>query len=137
VTVEDSEKRARLDEITHILRALHKMLVDLVKHDYERQQQRQVAGPVELFNLLTQDPFFLWLHPMSALMAEIDELYDQKEPISDEALAGVRDTLEALIGHQGEPPPDSFVARYLKILQDEPEVVMQHAKLRHALDRLH
>jgi hypothetical protein len=74
---------------------------------------------------------------MSALMAEIDELYDSKEPIAPEAVAAVRGTLESLIGHQGPPPPDSFVARYLAILQDEPEVVMQHAKLRHALDRLY
>lgn len=135
--VDDTEKRARLDEITHILRALHKMLVDLVKHEYERQEQRPVAGPVELFNLLTQDPFFLWLHPMSALMAEIDELYDQKEPIADDAMAGVRDTLESLISSKSDPPAGSFVARYLAILQEEPEVVMQHAKLRHALDALY
>jgi hypothetical protein len=74
---------------------------------------------------------------MSALMARIDELYDQKEPLTDDAFKAVVATLESLIGHEGEAPPDSFVARYLSILQVEPDVVMEHAKVRRALDRLH
>ena len=136
--MDDQEIRKRLDEVSHALRPLHKALVDLVQADYEKRQGRPVGGPVQLFQLLTQDPFFLWLHPMSALMAEIDELYDQKEPIAPEAVAGVRATLESLIANRGqEPSPDSFVSRYLEILQNEPAVVMAHARVRKALDRLY
>ena len=136
--MDDKEIRARLDEVTHALRPLHKALVDLVQADYEKQKGQRVAGPVQLFQLLTQDPFFLWLHPMSALMAEIDELYDQKEPIAPDAVAAVRSTLESLVGDRGqEPSPDSFVSRYLEILQNEPNVVMAHARVRKALDRLY
>jgi hypothetical protein len=136
--VDDQEIRKRLDEVSHALRPLHKALVDLVQADYEKRQGRPVGGPVQLFQLLTQDPFFLWLHPMSALMAEIDELYDQKEPIAPDAVAGVRATLESLIADRGqEPSPDSFVSRYLEILQNEPAVVMAHARVRKALDRLY
>jgi hypothetical protein len=136
-TMDDGEIRARLDEIAHALRPLHKALVDLVRDDYEKRHGRTIAGPVQLFQLLTQDPFFLWLHPMSALMAEIDELYDQKEPVAPESVAAVRGTLESLVGARGqEPSPDSFVSRYLEILQNHPEVVMAHARVRKALDRL-
>ena len=136
--VDDGEIRKRLDEVSHALRPLHKALVDLVRADYEKREGRSVGGPVQLFQLLTQDPFFLWLHPMSALMAEIDELYDQKEPITPEAVAAVRATLESLIADRGqEPSPDSFVSRYLEILQNEPDVVMEHARVRKALDRLY
>jgi len=136
--MDDLEIRKRLDEVTHALRPLHKALVDLVQVDYEKHKGQRVAGPVQLFQLLTQDPFFLWLHPMSALMAEIDELYDQKEPIDPEAVAAVRSTLESLVGDRGqEPSPDSFVSRYLEILQNEPNVVMAHARVRKALDRLY
>jgi hypothetical protein len=136
--MDDLEIRKRLDEVTQALRPLHKALVDLVRADYEKRQGRRLGGPVELFQLLTQDPFFLWLHPMSALMAEIDELYDQKEPIAPGAVAAVRATLESLIADRGqEPSPDSFVSRYLEILQNEPEVVMAHARVRKALDRLY
>ena len=136
--MDDQEIRKRLDEVSHALRPLHKALVDLVQADYEKRQGRPVGGPVQLFQLLTQDPFFLWLHPMSALMAEIDELYDQKEPIAPDAVAAVRATLESLIADRGqEPSPDSFVSRYLEILQNEPAVVMAHARVRKALDRLY
>ena len=136
--MDDQEIRKRLDEVTQALRPLHKALVDIVRDDYEKRHGRRLGGPVELFQLLTQDPFFLWLHPMSALMAEIDELYDQKEPIGPDAVAAVRSTLESLIADRGqEPSPDSFVSRYLEILQNEPEVVMAHARVRKALDRLY
>ncbi len=136
--IDDAEVRRRLDEVTHALRPLHKALVELVRHDYEKLQGRPVGGPVQLFQLLTRDPFFLWLHPMSALMAEIDELYDQKEPIELDAVVAVRTTLESLVGNRGqEPSPDSFVSRYLEILQKEPDVIIAHARLRKALDRLY
>src|SRR5262245_11336725 len=104
--MDDAEIRRRLDDVTHALRPLHKTLVELVRADYEKQHGR-VGGPVQLFQLLTTDPFFLWLHPMSALMAEIDELSDRKEPIEPAALAGVRASLERLISNRGqEPSPD-------------------------------
>ena len=133
---DDKQLRQRLDEVTHALRPLHKALVDVVQLEWEKTHP-PIAGPVQLFQLLTQDPFFLWLHPLSALMAEVDELYDQKEPLQVEQVKAVRVSLEALVGDRGQvPPPESFVARYLAILQDVPEVVLAHAKLRRVLDRL-
>jgi hypothetical protein len=133
----DEEIRKRLDAVSHALRPVHKALMDLTSHDYERRHG-PIGGPVRLFQLVTQDPFFNWLHPMSALMAEVDELYDQKEPIDPESVKAVRATLEGLLGHRGqEPSPDSFVSRYLEILQNEPAVVMAHARVRKALDRLY
>ncbi len=132
----DVDTRRLLEELAHALRPVHKALVDLVQLDYERRYGR-VGGPVHLFQLVTTHPYFAWLHPMSALMAEVDELYDAKEPIDDEAVRAVRTTLESLIGDRGqEPSPDSFVSRYLEILQRQPEVVMVHARLRRTLDQL-
>jgi hypothetical protein len=126
--MDDAELRRRLDEVTHALRPLHKALVDLVQAEYEKLNG-PLSGPVQLFHLVTSDPFFAWLRPMSALMAEIDELFDQKEPIDPPEVLAVRTTLEELL-------PDSFVSRYLEILQNEPDVVMAHARLRRAVDRL-
>jgi hypothetical protein len=134
--VDDEEIRRRLDAVAHALRPLHRALVDVVQREWEKSHP-PVAGPLQLFQLLTQDPFFLWLHPLSALMAEVDELHDEKEPIDAVAVKALRASLEALIGDGGQaPPPESFVARYLAILQQEPDVVLEHAKLRRALDRL-
>src|SRR5439155_7789261 len=132
----DEELRKKLDAVSHALRPVHKALVDLTSADYERRHG-PIGGPVRLFQLLTQDKHFAWLHAMSALMAEIDELYDQKEPIDPAAVKAMRGAVEALVGDRGqEPSPDSFVSRYLEILQNHPEVVMAHAKLRRSLDHL-
>ena len=134
--LDDALIRQRLDELTHTLRPLHKTLIDVVQRDYERLHG-PVAGPVALFQLLTTNAFFAWLSPLSALMAQIDELFDQEEPVSDEALAAVHLTLESLIGDRGQtPPPHAFVVRYLAVLQAEPDVVMAHARVRRALDQL-
>jgi hypothetical protein len=36
-TINDAEIRKRLDDVTQALRPLHKALVDLVRHDYEKR----------------------------------------------------------------------------------------------------
>lgn len=132
--VEQAARRRRLDELSHALRPLHKALIDLVQAEYE-VGHGPVGGPLKLYQLVTSDPFFAWLHPMSALMAEIDELVDQKEPIAVAEAAALRAALENLVSDCGrEPKPDSFVARYLAVLQDNPHVVMLHAKMRKLLD---
>jgi len=130
----EAARRKRLDELSHALRPLHKALIDLVQVDYERGHG-PVGGQLKLYGLVTTDPFFAWLHPMSALMAEIDETVDQKEPIAREQAAALRAALENLVSDCGrEPKPDTFVARYLAVLQDNPEVVMLHARMRKLLD---
>src|SRR3954470_11650187 len=53
-SIGDAGRRARLDELTHALRPLHKMLVEVVQAEYERANG-PVGGPVRLFQLLTGD----------------------------------------------------------------------------------
>jgi hypothetical protein len=134
--VEDVELRRKLDDLAQALRPLHRLLIEVVKHEYEKSYPR-IEGPVQLFNLVTRDPFFAWLLPLSALMAAVDELYDQKEPIDPAAAKALRVNLEALVSDGGTvPAPESFVARYLAVLQEVPEVVLAHARLRRALDAI-
>ena len=125
----DPERRQALDAVAEALRPLHKSLLDVVRNSYEREHGR-IAGPGVLFDLVTRDPAFAWLRPMSGLMAQIDELLDDKEPLPP--LAEIRGQVEALIT-EGDHP---FSVRYLAILQNEPEVVLAHAHLRRALDKL-
>jgi hypothetical protein len=130
----EADRRQRLDQLSHALRPLHKALIDLVQAEYERGHG-PVGGPLKLYQLVTSDPFFAWLHPMSALMAEIDELVDQKEPIARDAAEAIRAALENLVSDGGRAPrAESFVARYLAVLQSSPEVVMLHARVRRLLD---
>lgn len=134
--MDDAEIRRKLDAVAHALRPVHKALIDRVQIDYERTQG-PVEGPYHLFKLVVGDPAFAWLQPLSALMAEIDELVDQKEPVRPEAAKAARATLEELLGETGQAPaPDRFVARYLALLQEDPDLVLLHARLRRAVDAL-
>jgi hypothetical protein len=51
---------------------LHKQLLDLVRADYEREHG-PIGGPGPLLQLVTQDPAFAWLRPLSMLLVEMDD----------------------------------------------------------------
>jgi hypothetical protein len=129
--IDPGEARAALEAVASALRPLHRSLVEVTRLEYEAQHGR-VPGPGALFNLLVRDPFFAWLRPMSGLMAQLDEVLDDQVPIGGSHVAQMRAQLETLVT-EGEHP---FAVRYLDILQAHPEVVMAHAALRRALDRL-
>ena len=65
--------RGQLEHLSSVLLELHKVLIDSVKTSYERERG-QVSNPFELLRLLTSDPFFDWLRPLSRMLADFDEL---------------------------------------------------------------
>jgi hypothetical protein len=87
-----------------------------------------------LLQLLTRDPEFAWLHPLSELMAWVDELLDPRRdprPQPEEA-AAVRNELSRMLGITHDPA-HPFAVRYLPVLQESPHAVMAHAAVREAL----
>jgi hypothetical protein len=140
--------RARLSEVALALRPVHKALLVEVQRDYEREHG-SVAGPGALLQLASSHPFFGWLHPMSRLMVELDELIDRPEPLVHAEIADLRRRLEALLSDEpgdddrepGSPGPhdkdaSSFGARYVILLQRSTDLVVAHATLRRELARL-
>jgi hypothetical protein len=117
-----------------VLRSLHSSLLDAVKGDYERQHG-PVGGPFALFRLVTGDPFFAWLRPLSGQMALIDELIDEKRKLDPRDARGVRAAVELLFTPEAASP-EGFAANYVSRLQSVPEVATLHGELRAALDRL-
>jgi hypothetical protein len=123
------DPRAALGAVAQALRPLHKSLIDVTVISYEKERGR-IPGPGALFQLVVHDPYFAWLRPMSGLMAQIDEALDESEKPVDSA--HFRSRIEDLITEGGH----HFSRRYLEVLQNEPEVVMNHAALRRALGNL-
>ncbi|TMB25238.1 MAG: hypothetical protein E6J62_16690 [Deltaproteobacteria bacterium] len=127
---------SELTALTNSLRKLHLALIEHTRIAYERVHG-SVAGPGELLQLLTRDPEFAWLHPLSELMAWVDELLDPRRdprPQPEEA-AAVRNELSRMLGITHDPT-HPFAARYLPVLQDSPHAVMGHAAVREALRSL-
>lgn len=122
--------KTRMTELTKALRDLHRSLVEVVRHEYEKEW-----GPVpdggQLLQLLTKHPDFDWLHQLSEFIVVVDELLDQ-ETVPEQEMRSIFAQAKALIA-----PPDSeateFSRRYLALLQQDPALVMAHASVRKLL----
>ena len=131
-----AELRERLKKLTEALRPLHLALTKETQVAYERQHG-PVQGPGELLQLLIRHPDFAWLHPLSELMAWIDEMVDPKRdprPQPEEA-AVVRNELQRMLGITLDAT-HPFAARYLGVLQESPDAVLAHSGVREALRTL-
>lgn len=121
-------RRENLSRVAESLRALHKLLMEEARRDYEKERG-PVPSPAALLQLLMTDESFAWLRPLSGAMVELDELLDLPAPAPEQA-ARVRIRFEAMVTDDGDGP---FGARYREYLQRSADVVMAHAAVRIAL----
>ena len=126
---ESAHKPVLLDAAT-ALREVHRALVQAVRRDYERDVG-PAGGPGQMLRLLTEDPYFAWLHPMSELIVDLDSLLAQ-ELLPPGTVAAVRMEINRLT-QAGDSP---FWRKYAPLLQSEPGVVMAHGILRRAINAL-
>ena len=59
--------KTKLDRLAAAMRTLHKALIDETQREYERAHGK-VTTPYQLFALVTSDPAFAWLQPMTRLI---------------------------------------------------------------------
>jgi hypothetical protein len=129
MTGEGAHKPALL-EAASALREVHRTLVQATRVGYEREVG-PAGGPGQLLRLLTEHPYFAWLHPMSELIVDLDALLAQ-EILPAGSVAAVRQEIDRLTQAGGSP----FWERYAPLLQQEPDVVMAHGRLRRAINAL-
>ena len=122
--------RAALREVSKALIPLHRHLIDAAKEDYAFAYA-PVDTPSRLLNLVTSDPFFAWLKPLTSLIVNIDEMARTDFEPAD--AARVADGVEQLFVTNGDA---AFAERYLPLLQRDVDVAVGHAALRKALTGL-
>ena len=121
-----AELRAALRELSKALLPLHRALIEAARDDYMFATGQSV-GPAQLLQLVTDDPFFAWLKPMTSLIVEIDEMARVDfEPAAARALAA---RVERLF-------EGAFNERYVPLLQRDVDVAVAHAAIRRALAKL-
>jgi hypothetical protein len=105
---------------------LHRRLLQVQRIEVERLTGKLSVGA--LLQIATDDPRFAWLKPLLALVAELDQARSEDDADAAQAvLARARVMLEA-------PDPDTpFGARYLQLLQEQPDVVFAHRDAKAAL----
>jgi hypothetical protein len=124
--------KKRLEEVRHALLDLHKTLVDSERVTYEKTVGK-IGSPNHFLQLLTDDPWFAWLHPLSQLIVSMDEALDAKEPLTDTAIEATIKGANTLLtpSEAGE----GFGRHYFEALQRDPDVVIAHADLMKILTR--
>lgn len=116
--------RQRLTDLRLALLKLHKALVDSERVGYEKTMGK-ISSPNHFLQLLTNDPWFAWLHPLSQLIVAMDEAMDAEEPLT----AGKVDTLaqQSKLLLVASENSDGFSGHYFEAMQRDPDVVFAHA----------
>ncbi|MBD1853985.1 hypothetical protein [Leptolyngbya sp. GB1-A1] len=102
---------------------LHKLLLDTERIRYEQVRGRVSKG--ELLQLAINHDQFAWLHRLSELIVQIDELIHSDEPITSEAIAALIADVQILL--TPDEVGNDFAVKYDMALQRNPDVVLAHA----------
>ncbi|MGD0349569.1 MAG: hypothetical protein ABSB84_04550 [Verrucomicrobiota bacterium] len=118
--------RQRLTELRHALLKLHKTLVDSERVGYEKTIGK-IQSPNHFLQLLTGDPWFAWLHPLSQLIVAMDETLDAEGPLTLAKVdALMRQSNLLLVTSESA---EGFSGHYHAALQRDPDVVLAHAEV--------
>ena len=113
----------RLSELRIKLLRLHKLLLDTELLTYEQVRGQVSRG--ELLQLVIRHEQFAWLHRLSALIIQIDELLHDGEPVTPEAMEAIDSDIRTLLSP--DELGDEFAMKYNTALQRHPDVVLAHA----------
>jgi hypothetical protein len=122
--------RQTLTDVRHGLLGLHKALIVAEQLTFERIYGR-VDSTGQLLQLVMNDPWFTWLHPLSNVVVRIDELLDEECTLTTEDVAQILTEIRGMI--RPSELGDGFERSYYEALQRAPDVVMAHSEMKKLL----
>ena len=124
--------RKRILEMRSSLLSLHKALILAEQVTYERINGR-VESTGQLLQLVLNDPWFTWLHPVSQLVVRIDDLLEDGElsPVEVEHFL-----IEARSLIRPSEEGDGFERSYYEALQRDPDVIFAHVEVKKLLNKI-
>lgn len=125
--------RERLLDVRGSLLKLHKTLMLAEQVTYERINGR-IASSSQLLQLVLNDPWFTWLHPLSQLAVRIDALVDNESELSSGDVEHVLMEVRTLLRPSEEG--NGFERSYYEALQREPDVIFAHVEVKKLLTRI-
>lgn len=112
-----------LNELRIKLMHLHRQLLDTERISYEQVRGQVSRG--ELLQLVINHEQFAWLHRLSELIVQIDDLLHADEPITAETIALLMADVRILL--LPDELGDDFAMKYDAALQRSPDVILAHA----------
>ena len=102
---------------------LHKLLLDTERINYEQVRGQVSRG--ELLQLVINHEQFAWLHRLSEMIVQIDELRQADEPVTSETIAALMTDVRILL--TPDELGNDFAMKYDAAFQCNPDVVLAHA----------
>ena len=121
---EPAGARERLAALREALIHLHKALLESERISYEATFG-QISSPYQFLHLLTSDPWFAWLTPVTRLITSVDEMLDAKEPLTAVGVESLVQKARTLLVATTEG--EGFSRHYDEALQRSPDVILAHA----------
>ncbi len=122
--------RQTLTDVRHGLLGLHKALIVAEQLTFERIYGR-VDSTGQLLQLVMNDPWFTWLHPLSNVVVRIDEMLDEECNLTLADVAQILTEVRSMI--RPSELGDGFERSYYEALQRAPDVVMAHSEMKKLL----
>lgn len=114
------------------LARIHRMLLENEIEQLEKERG-MTFNPAGRLQLLLNDPNLDWLRVMSQLIAFVDEILFQKEPVTDEQMAAIRVGIDDLIITQKN---SQFAEKYRVLCGQIPDLILEHGHLRSAFKQI-
>ena len=118
--------RQRLTDLRFALLKLHKALIDSERVDYEKTVGK-IQSPNHFLQLLTGDPWFAWLHPLSQLIVAMDEALDAEKPLTLAKVDAL--TQQSKLMLVASETGEGFSGHYYEAMQRDPDVVLTHSEV--------
>ena len=125
--------RKRILDMRSSLLSLHKALILAEQVTYERINGR-VESTGQLLQLVLNDPWFTWLHPVSQLVVRIDDLLEEGSELSPVEVEHFLIEARTLIRPSEEG--DGFERSYYEALQRDPDVIFAHVEVKKLLSKI-
>lgn len=126
---EDAIFREHLGRLSSAMQKIHRLILENEIEELEAKQGVTIPAAGRLQLLLTS-PDLAWLRALSKEMASLDEVYFQKEPITEEQARKAFHDVEKLLVALDET---EFSTKYRERLIGIPDLMIDHGHLRLAL----
>lgn len=120
----------RLSALRNKLLHLHRVLLEIERNAYEQVRGRVKSG--ELLQLVIHHEQFAWLHRLSELVVQIDEMLFADEPISPDNVQNLIADVRTLL--TPTQMGNVFNRKYYNALQRSPDAVLAHAEVTKLLE---
>jgi hypothetical protein len=115
-----------LDPLRLELLELHRSVIEAQRIDYERTHGR-VETNAEFLGLVLNHPQFEWIRVLSSLIASMDALEDAGAAAGEGEREALLGRLRDLLHPRGADRV--FTERYWRMVEEDPEVTVPHARV--------